>query len=370
MVWCALVQLELFDLSDVCAPSSKSNVGDIGQRWESPELVVQPEIIFEFQCICEETMWSPGDSPLGCHGGTGCQGLMHYGVVDRVAVQQSGIRCKNLPMELGAKDRALELLRVVVPVANQDEFPSCGKESQDAGQNLGICGSLDGLIGFEVNCDHQDGAGLCLPEEGLVPAAFNVKGFQLGEAVCSVMDDHDASMGALIVAIGMGWVSKSMSASDFKVLTHGLVLLPIQVSLNHDVDFIISCPVPIKGALAKGCDVADMEAHVLLGASGFLGRCAVERWIVVWSFRRRQCQCCLPWCDQCRGLDAPDLDYLARNLGRQKGQDLGCGSIVRNPHEVFVHQNGVVVPGLVGRASVAYVCHWDVLGAGSGESVQ
>ena len=214
---------------------------------------------------------------------------------------------------------------------------------------------MDRLIGLEVHCNHQDGACLRLPQESLVPATVNVKGFQLREAMGCVVGDHDASMGALIGAVGMGWVSKSMPASDFKVLTHGLVLLPIKVCLHRDVDFIVSCPVPVEGALAECCDVAYMEAHVLLGAPGF------------W---RRQRPCYLSGCDQGGSLDSPDLDYLARNLGRQKGQDLGCGSIVCNPHEIFVHQNGVVVPCLVGWSSMADVCHGDVLSAGSGEAAQ
>ena len=44
--------------------------------------------------------------------------------------------------------------------------------------------------------------------------------FELGEAMGGVMDDEDATMGAFIAAVGMGWVSESMPSSHFKVLAH------------------------------------------------------------------------------------------------------------------------------------------------------
>ena len=78
-----------------------------------------------------------------------------------------------------------------------------------------------------------------------------------------------------------------MSAADLKVLTHGLMLLPIKVGLNQDVDLVVTCPLPVEGTLAKSCDVSHMEAHVVLGVSCFLGWCAVKRWIVVWGLGRR-----------------------------------------------------------------------------------
>ena len=142
------------------------------------------------------------------------------------------------------------------------------------------------------------------------------------------------------------------------------------MGLDKDVDLVVSCPVPVKGTFAEGCDVSHMEAHVLLGVSCLLWRCAVERWFVVWSFRRRQCPGNLSGCDQCRCLYSPDLNNLASNLGRQKGQHLGCGSVVGNPHEVFVDQDGIVVTCLVGGSSMADVRHGDVLSTGPGKPVQ
>ena len=96
----------------------------------------------------------------------------------------------------------------------------------------------------------------------------------------------------------------------------------------------------------------------------------MKRWIVVWSLRRWQRPGYLPWCDQRRGLYAPDLNNLARYLRRQEGQHLGSGSIIGYPHEVFVDENGIVMSGLMGGSSMADVRQWDVLLAGSGETVQ
>ena len=62
--------------------------------------------------------------------------------------------------------------------------------------------------------------------------------------------------------------------------------------------------------------------------------------------------------------------YLAGNLGRQEGQNFGCGSIVCYPHQILVDQNGVVVPCFACGSSVADVCHGDVFGAGPQETVQ
>ena len=112
----AFVQLELFSLRDVGAPSSEPNVRYVGQWRKGPELVVQLEIILDLQGIGEETMWSPGDRPFGGHGGAGCQCLLDDGVIDRIAIEQGRIRRQDLPVEFGTEDSALELLRVVVPV--------------------------------------------------------------------------------------------------------------------------------------------------------------------------------------------------------------------------------------------------------------
>ena len=148
------------------------------------------------------------------------------------------------------------------------------------------------------------------------------------------------------------------------------MLLPIQVGLHHDVDFIVSGPVPVKSAFPKSSDVCNMEAHVLLCVPCLLGRCAVKWWIVVWGFGRWQSPGDLSWLDQCCGLYSPNLNYLAGKLWCQKWKHLGSGSIICNPHEVLVHEDGVVVPCLMGGSSVADVRHWNVLCTGSGEPIK
>ena len=259
---------------------------------------------------------------------------------------------------------------MVVPVSNQDELPCCGfQECQDPCKDLSVGGALDGFIGLEVDSDDQNGSCLGLPKKSLVATALNLKGFKLGEPMGCVMDDNDSAMVAVVGGIAVGWVSKSMSAPNLKVLTHGVVLLSIEMCFNQDVDLVVSSPVPVQGAFAKSCDVCHMEAHVVLGVACLLGWRAVERWIVIRSLRRWQGSGYLPWCDQRRGLYAPDLYNLARYLRRQKGQHLGSGSIIGNPHEVFVDEDGIVMSGLMGGSSMADVRQRDVLLAGSGETV-
>ena len=87
--------------------------------------MVQSEVIFKLEGIGEEAVWSPGDCPLGGHGGAGCQCLLDDGVVNRVAIEQGCVWSQDLPMELGAEDCSLDLFWVVIPVPNQDKLP-CG----------------------------------------------------------------------------------------------------------------------------------------------------------------------------------------------------------------------------------------------------
>ena len=200
-------------------------------------------------------------------------------------------------MELGAEHSAVEMFRMVVPIPHQDELPVGGLEQgQGAGQDLGVGGAL----GF--------------PEESLVAAPGYVKGLELGQSVGCVMDDEDASMGSIIGGVCLCRISKSMPASDLKVLAHGLVLLLVQMGLDHHIDFVVSGPVPIQGSLAESCDVGHIQPHVVLGASRFLGRGVVERWIVIRALWGRQSPGYLPWGEQCGGLDAPDLYDLPSYL--------------------------------------------------------
>ena len=269
-------------------------------------------------------------------------------------------------MELRAEHGALEVLRVVVPVSNEDVLPVGGlQQGEDPCQDLRVGGALYGFICFEVHRNHHDGSGFCFPKESLVATASNCKGLQLGQSVGSVMNDENTPIIALIGAVGVCWVSESMSAPDLKVLAHGLVFLLVQVSLDQHVDLVVSGPVPVEGALAKRCDVGHIQPHRVLCVSCFFGWGAVEWWIVVRALGWWQGPGDLPRGGQGRGLDAPDLHNLACHLGRQEGQDFGWGAIVFQPHQVFVHQNGVVVARVVGGASVTNVCHWEVLGTGS-----
>ena len=101
------------------------------------------------------------------------------------------------------------------------------------------------------------------------------------------MDDEDAPMCAVIGGICLSWVAKCMSAPDLEVLAHCLVFLLVQMGFNHDIDLIVSCPVPVQGALAECRDVRYIQPHAVLCMSGFFGRCAMEGWIVVWTLRWR-----------------------------------------------------------------------------------
>ena len=101
------------------------------------------------------------------------------------------------------------------------------------------------------------------------------------------MDDEDAPMCAVIGGICLCWVAKCMSAPDLEILAHRLVFLLVQMGFNHDIDLIVSCPVPVQGALAECRDVRYIQSHAVLCMSGFFGRCAMEGWIVVWTLRWR-----------------------------------------------------------------------------------
>ena len=89
---------------------------------------------------------------------------------------------------------------------------------------------------------------------------------KLGNAMVVGMEDKDAAMVAFIGVVGVGRKAKGMSASDFKVLTQGVVLLFVEVGFHHDVDVAVPTPEPVEG------DVGDMDPHGVLGVSGLLGR--------------------------------------------------------------------------------------------------
>ena len=147
---------------------------------------------------------------------------------------------------------------------------------------------MNRLIGLEVDRHHKNGSCFRFPQKGLVPTPFNVEVFELCKSMGSVMNDQYAPMSSFNVAVGMCWIPESMPSSNFKVLAHRVMFLLVQVRFNQRMDLVVSCPVPVQGVLAEGRDVGDVQPHVFLGESGPLGWCAVQRWIVVWTLRRRQ----------------------------------------------------------------------------------
>ena len=102
-----------------------------------------------------------------------------------------------------------------------------------------------------------------------------------------------------------------MSTPDFKVLAQCVALLFVKMGLDHDVDVIVSTPEPIEGVFAKSGDVGNMDPHGVLGESGFLWRCAVERWIVIRGLWSRERPLDLSWCDKGCCLDSPNLHNLS-----------------------------------------------------------
>ena len=121
---------------------------------------------------------------------------------------------------------------------------------------------------------------------------------------------------------------------------------------------------------AEGGDVSHVELHAILGVSCLLGRCAVQRWVVVWSLRLRHGPLDLSRCDKGGGLYSPNLHYLACELGRQEREHCWMAAVISNPHQVSVDQDGEVVAAVMGGSSMADVGYGDVLCTGSGEPVQ
>ena len=169
---------------------------------------------------------------------------MHDGIINRVAIEHCSIRCKYLPVEFGAEHCALEMFRVVVPVSDQDVLPGRGlDEGQSASQDLGVGGALNRLVGLELDSHHKNGSGFGFPQKSLVSTPVNFEMFELCKAMCCVMDDQDAPMGTVIVAVGMSWIAESMPSSDFKVLAHRMMFLLVQVRFNQHID-LTHCLLP------------------------------------------------------------------------------------------------------------------------------
>ena len=103
----------------------------------------------------------------------------------------------------------------------------------------------------------------------------------LGDSMRIVMENQDATMCPIIASVAVSWVSKSVSASDLKVLAHGVVLLAVEMGLHKDTKLVVTAPEPVKCVLTEGCYVGHMDMHFVLRVPGPFWRCAMERWIVV-----------------------------------------------------------------------------------------
>ena len=66
-----------------------------------------------------------------------------------------------------------------------------------------------------------------------------------------VMENQDATMCPIIASVAVSWVSKSVSASDLKVLAHGVVLLAVEMGLHKDTKLVVTAPEPVKCVLTE-----------------------------------------------------------------------------------------------------------------------
>ena len=119
-------------------------------------------------------------------------------------------------MEFGAKDCALELTRMPIPVPEEDVLAVGGfNQCQKSAKELRIRGSLDRLVGLEVDRNNQDGSGLGFPQKGLKPAAFDVIVLKLRDSMMVGVQDQDTSMVAVVVVVGVGWKPKGPLTSKY-----------------------------------------------------------------------------------------------------------------------------------------------------------
>ena len=144
---------------------------------------------------------------------------MDQSIVQHIAIEECGIRGKNLPVKFGSQNCALELAWMSIPVPQEDVLPVGGfDQGQKSAKKLRVGGSLDRLVGFEVDSNDQNGPGFGFPKKGLVSTTFDVVVLQLGDSMMVGVEDEDASMVAIVVAVRVSRQSKGMFASDFEVL--------------------------------------------------------------------------------------------------------------------------------------------------------
>ena len=65
-IW-SFIEHQVLHLGNIRAPSTKPDVRDVGQGRESPELVIFPELIFQFQSIRDQAVKSPWYGPFRRH---------------------------------------------------------------------------------------------------------------------------------------------------------------------------------------------------------------------------------------------------------------------------------------------------------------
>ena len=59
----------------------------------------------------------------------------------------------------------------------------CFDQSQESPKEFGVGGSLDCLVGLEVDSDDENGPGFGFPKKGLVPTSFDVVVLQLSDSM-------------------------------------------------------------------------------------------------------------------------------------------------------------------------------------------
>ena len=78
----------LLDLCDIGGPRTKAWSWPVRKRWERAQLIVVPEVIWQFKGIGDQTMWPPGDCPLRGHGSEGGKLVVDQGIVQHVAIEK------------------------------------------------------------------------------------------------------------------------------------------------------------------------------------------------------------------------------------------------------------------------------------------
>ena len=89
-------------------------------------------------------------------------------------------------------------------------------------------------------------------------------------------------------ALGQAGTPEAVRPLDGEVLTDLCMLLWVQVGLDKDIGFTLSCPVPVDDLASELRDIGIMQLVMRLFQSGSLLRAGVKWWIKVWFFLRRK----------------------------------------------------------------------------------